>query len=110
MKLKECVLKFYPDFKPIQKIHRKDNIKPYNHVDLTIFFSAPTLELVIVPKNQINENNEIILPSNADLLVKYNYHIIQDIDINIESFLHSEFIEKNNIEESLSKFFYKFFS
>ncbi len=110
MKLYELIEKHNPNFNPISKIHRKDNIKPHNQDDLIIYFSHSTLELVILPKNQLDENNKIILPSNADLLVKYNYHIVKDIDINFDSFLNSDFIDNENFIESLSNFFYKYFN
>ncbi len=107
MLLKDLIFKYYPDFSIGDKIHRKSNIKPYSPKELCIYYSDD-LGLILIPKNQINEKNELILPTNADLLVKYNYNIIADIEVNLLSLIKLNKFEIIN-ENNLANFFYNFF-
>ncbi len=110
MNLNELITNHTPNFQCEDRIHRKNNIKPYKNEELNIYYSDE-LGIILVPKNQIDFNNELILPTNADLLVKYNYEVIKDIEVNIFSFYNFEYLKNysSSFKENLATFFIDFF-
>lgn len=97
-----------------EKIHRKNNIKPYTSSELCIYYSDE-LGLIILPKNQIDKKNDLILPTSADLLIKYNYKAVCDIELNLLSlnvFIDTLYPEdyEFGFEHKLTNFFIRFFS
>jgi hypothetical protein len=110
MNLNELITIHTQNFQCEERIHRKNNIKPYKNEELNIYYSDE-LGIILVPKKQIDFNNELILPTNADLLVKYNYEAIKDIEVNIFSFYNFEYLKNysNSFKEKLAIFFIDFF-